>query len=116
MSGVVYDVEMGAVRSVISQVDSAALSAGQQGRSAASEGDQISGLCGTSGSVAGAFSRLWASRSETGVRSGTYGQGCASALGQACAVISSGDSEMAEYASSAAGVAASASRFGVMEV
>lgn len=112
MSGVVYDVELAAVASVISQVGSGAASVQQQGSAVVEQGQSIPGLCGTAQGVGAAFSALWAPRAETGVKTGIYGQGCAGAVSQACAAVTSGDSVMAQASTAASGVVGSAARFG----
>lgn len=115
MSGVYYDLEPATVFAVTSQVGSAAGGVAQQGSAVAEDGQSVPGLCGTAEGVGAAFSRLWAPRAETGVKTGIYGQGCAGAVSQACAAVTSGDQVMAQASTAAAGVAGSAVRFGVKE-
>lgn len=116
MSGVEYDIRVPVVQSVVTQVGASAVTVRAQSSAAMGEGSSVAGACGTAQRVAGAFTRLWASRSETGIKSGTYGQGCAAAVGLACQVVSEGDGQMAQRSSVAAGVAASAARFGARGV
>lgn len=109
--GVKYDILPSAVIASLSQVATAADAARSAGSSASHDGQGLAGLCGTAQAVADAVLRLWAQRSETGVRGGDYAAGCAAAVAQACAAISEGDSQMRQTGLGSAGQAASAARF-----
>lgn len=103
--GVEYDVVPAAVLATLAQVDSSAEAARSRGISASSQGHNIASACGSAQAVADAVTRLWAQRSETGVRSGDYAAGCADAVSQACAAISEGDGLMQQTSLASAGQA-----------
>lgn len=110
--GVEYDIVPAAVQQTVSQVGSYAGAARSFGGSASADGASLASLCGTAQMVGDALVRLWAQRSQTGVRSGDYAAGCADAVAQACAAISEGDRQMQQTSVASAGVAAAAARFG----
>ncbi|WP_010525894.1 hypothetical protein [Nesterenkonia sp. F] len=109
---VMYDIIPSAVQGTLSQVEASADSAQTRGSRVSTQGQEVAGLCGTATAVADAFARLWAQRSQTGVRSGNYASGCAAAVAQACAAISEGDEQMQSTASMAGARASSAVPFG----
>lgn len=110
--GVEYDIGPAAVLQTVSQVGSYADAVRSSGGSASSDGSGLASLCGTAQQVGDALVRLWAQRSQTGVRSGEYAAGCADAVSQACAAITEGDGQMQQTSLASAGVAAAAARFG----
>lgn len=97
-----YDIDVGGIRSVLEAVRPEAESVSEKGQQALSDGDAISGQCGTASSVASAFSGVWSSRSRVGVRAGDYAQACADAVGYASAGISDEDELMGQTAGAAA--------------
>lgn len=109
--GVDYDVVPGVVLATLAQVDSAADAARSSGGSASGEGHSIASACGSGQAVADAVTRLWAQRSETGVRGGDYAAGCAGAVSQAVAAISDGDDVMSQTSLVFAGQAAAVTGF-----
>lgn len=109
--GLEYDILPSAVIASLSQVGAAAEAARAAGGSASGDGQGLAGSCGTAQAVADAVLRLWAQRSETGVRAGEYAAGCAGAVSLACAAISEGDGLMSQTSLASAGQAAAATRF-----
>lgn len=109
--GLEYDILPSAVIASLSQVGAVADAARSAGESASGDGQGLAGSSGTAQAVADAVMRLWAQRSETGVRGGDYAAGCAAAVAQACAAISEGDSQMRQTGLVSAGQAAAAARF-----
>lgn len=111
MVGVEYDVVPGVVLATLAQVDSAADAARSRGGSVSGEGSELASLCGSGQAVGDAVTRLWAQRSETGVRGGDYAAGCAGAVSQAVAAISEGDGVMRQTSLASAGQAAAVTGF-----
>lgn len=109
--GVEYDVVPSVVLATLVQVDSAADAARSGGVAASGEGHSIASACGSGQAVADAVTRLWAQRSETGVRAGEYAAGCAGAVSQAVAAISDGDGVMRQTSLSSVGQAAAVTGF-----
>lgn len=97
-----YDLDVPGIRSVLEDVRPEAETVSEKGQQAFSDGGAISGQCGTATSVAEAFSEVWSSRSNVGIRAGSYAQACADVVGYAAAQISDEDDLMGQNSSVAA--------------
>lgn len=109
--GAEYDIIPSAVMTTLAQVRAAADAARSRGVAASDEGHSIAASCGSAQAVADAVTRLWAQRSETGVRGGDYASGCAEAVTQACAAITDGDAVMHQTSRASAEQAAAVAGF-----